>query len=69
MGNAEYSSGENEIGVDDAVGPHDCVRLVRSSHAWRWCDILPRKSFHQEFIGNSSLPASIRGDTVPGGVV
>ena len=66
MGNAEYSADENEIGVSDDVGPLDGVRLARISHAQRWCDVLPRKSSHQEFIGNSSLPASIGDDAVPG---
>jgi len=55
MGNAEYSADENEIGVGDGVGPHDGVRLARTSHAQRWCDVLPRKSSHQEFIKNSSV--------------
>jgi hypothetical protein len=66
LGNAEYSADENEIGVGDGVGPHDSVRLARTSHAQRWCDVLPRKSSHQEFIGDSSLPASIGDDAVPG---
>jgi hypothetical protein len=55
MGDAEYSADENEIGVGDGVGPHDGVRLARTFHVQRCCDVLQLKSSHQEFMKNSSV--------------